>query len=109
MNRRYIARELLMVAKELVAMDVTLGEAGLSKSWQAEFPATTECCRCGGPSRIAFVASEGLNGRESGEMVWQLHPNEGASGGPYWLHDACAVAVYLCEDCLDPTAICNQA
>ena len=45
-----IARELLKVA-----MDVTLGEAGLSKTWQAQFPPKTLCLRCGGDARIAFV------------------------------------------------------
>ena len=99
-----IARELLKVA-----MDVTLGEAGLSKTWQAQFPPKTLCLRCGGDARIAFVAHEGLDHTETGEMVWQIHPNEGAQGGSYWLHDACAVAVYLCEDCLEPMALFNQA
>ena len=104
-----VARELLKVARELEAMDVTIGEAGLEKSWQAAFPGMTECCRCGGPARIAFVAHECMDSKCDGSQmtVSQLHPNEGEGG--YWVHDAMAVAVYLCEDCLEPTALYNQA
>ena len=108
---RKIARELLSVARELeVAMEVTYGEKGLDKSWQMPFPKSTECCRCGGPARIAFVAHECMNGCSgSDEAVWRIHENEGAEGGLFWPHDAVAVAVYLCGDCLEPTALFNQA
>jgi len=95
---------------EKVAMDVTLGEAGLEKSWQAAFPPKIECCKCGGPTRIAFVAHECMDGCDGSQVtVSMLHQNEGAECGPYWVHDAMAVAVYLCEDCLEPTALYNQA
>ena len=106
-----VAREILKVARELEAMDVTLGEAGLEKSWQAVFPAETMCLRCGGPARIAFVAHECMDEKCDGSQltVSKLHPNEGGEDGPYWVHDAMAVAVYLCEDCLEPTALYNQA
>ena len=89
-------------------MKVTFGEEGLGKSWQKEFSPTTECCRCSGKARIAFVAHEGMSkGDKKGPFLSGLHPNEGKEGG-YWLHDACAVAVYLCRDCLEPTALYNQ-
>jgi hypothetical protein len=106
-----VARELVAVAREMLAMDVTIGEAGLEKSWQAAFPPMTECCRCHGPARIAFVAHECMDEKCDGSQITvsQLHPNEGAECGPYWVHDAMAVAVYLCEDCLEPTALYNQA
>lgn len=90
-------------------MKVTIGEAGLKKTWQAEFPKTTKC-KCGGEARIAFVAHEGLDvddQKEPASRVHNLHSNEGK--GNYWLHDCCAVAVYLCMECLAPTALYNQA
>ena len=87
------------------AMKVEIGEKGLDNSWQAKFPADTKCCKCGGNARIGFVAQE--EGDEK-ELVASLHSNEGGDGGKYWLHDACAVAIYFCENCLEPTAEYNQ-
>ena len=83
-------------------------------SFQAEFPVTTVCCRCGGIGRLAFVAHEtdepsAKHGAEHGGIyVSQLHKNY-PKGGGFWLHDACCVAVYFCTKCLEPTALYNQA
>ena len=88
-------------------MKVTLGEDGLSKTWQDDFPNTIYCCYCHGEARIGFVAHEGLDGEKLKEkFVCDLHPNEGKGG--YWFHDCCAVAVYFCRNCLQPTALSNQ-
>ena len=96
-------------------MEVTLGEEGLSKSWQDEFPKETVCCRCGGESRIGFVAHEAMSKndeavypRDFNQFVCDLHKNESSDGGDYWLHDCCAVAVYFCTKCLETTALYNQ-
>ena len=88
-------------------MKVTLGKDGLTKTWQAEFPETTECCRCQGEARIGFVAHEGMNDddRET-EHVCGMHQNDGKGG--YWPHDCIAVAVYFCRECLETTALYNQ-
>lgn len=83
---------------------VALGKEGLGNSYQNEFPPETKCCRCGGISRIGFVAMEEYD-KES-KAVCNLHLNKGK--GNYWLHDLCAVAVYFCKDCLQPTALYNQ-
>ena len=95
-------------------MKVALGKDGLSKTWQSEFPETTDCCRCEGEARIGFVAYEGI-GEDAKlvhppkhiQLVADLHKNEGKGG--FWLHDHCAVAVYFCQECLKPTALYNQA
>lgn len=92
--------------KILNEMDFTAGAGALSKSWQKDFPETTQCCRCGGDARHAFTAHEGLDGKEE-KYVCDMHENEGKGG--YWPHDAMAVSVYLCKDCLEPTALYNQA
>ena len=85
-------------------MKVTLGTEGLKKSWQKEFPEETQCVHCDGMSRIGFVAHEA---DDVVPFVRDLHENNGKGG--YWLHDACAVAVYFCKDCLNTTALYNQA
>ncbi len=87
-------------------MEITLGKEGLCKSWQNEFPEETKCCRCKGMARIGFVAHEAIDEEEDVKFVASLHVNEGK--GALWLHDACAVAVYFCKDCLKPTALSNQ-
>lgn len=92
-------------------MKVTLGKEGLKKTWQAEFPETVECCKCGKLSRIGFVAHEGIDEkvvhpRDFIQFVCDQVPGE-ESGR--WLHDCCAVAVYFCRGCLNVTALYNQA
>lgn len=89
-------------------MEVTLGKEGLKNTWQAEFPEEIKCYKCKGMARIIFVAHEGMTDVEGTfESVSDLHPNKGEGG--YWFHDFCTVAVYLCKDCFQPIAICNQA
>jgi hypothetical protein len=79
------------------AFDVTIGAEGLKNSWQAPFPETTKCCDCGGESRIGFVVHEDVGGDETdSHFVSDLHQN------------VCAVAVYFCKRCLNPTALYNQ-
>lgn len=91
-------------------MKVTLGEEGLGKTWQTVFPKTASCNMCGGVARIGFVAHEGIDGKDGigpNKAVCSLHDNVGVGG--YWLHDCCCVAVYFCVECLNPTALYNQA
>ncbi|MCK5607071.1 hypothetical protein KAR91_34625 [Candidatus Pacearchaeota archaeon] len=90
-------------------MEVTIGSDGLTKTWQREFPEEVSCIHCKGISRVGFVASEALSGvlTTEEERVCSLHENKGKGG--YWLHDCCAVAVYFCKECLQPTALSNQA
>ena len=89
-----------------------LGKDGLNKTWQTEFPEITKCCRCGAEARIGFVAYEGIDDDDSPiyprnhvQYVVDLHKNE----GPGWPHDCIAVAIYFCRECLEPTALYNQA
>lgn len=91
-------------------MKVTIGKPGLNKTWQTEFPETTECGnKCDGIARIGFVAHEGMEETLTHEeYINSLHKNE-PNGEGYWLHDCCAVAVYFCKKCLRPTALYNQA
>lgn len=89
-------------------MQVTIGKEGLQKSWQESFPETTKCCRCEGIARIGFVAYEGNEPEKlRTPIIADLYSNGGR--GEYWLHDVCAVAVYFCRECLEPTALYNQA
>ena len=88
-------------------MKTTIGEKGLDKTWQSKFPAETECVHCKGKAKIGFVAHEGIEEEiMHRECVCSLHENKGK--GNFWLHDCCAVAVYFCKECLQPTALHNQ-
>lgn len=93
--------------KVAIAHDV---EATRRITYQAPFPATVECPRCKGDSRLAFVAHETDEPTvlDGGEYVSRLHKNDPGGEG-YWLHDACCVAVYFCTVCLEPTPLYNQA
>jgi len=86
-------------------METTLGKDGLKYSWQEKFKANIKCVHCGANSRIGFVAHEGIE-KESKNYVCHLYNN--GDGNKLWLHDCCAVAVYFCEKCLEPTADYNQ-
>lgn len=79
-------------------------------SFQDEFPKETDCCRCKGKARLAFVAHEFDEPvqQKGGKYVCQLYDND-LDGEGFWLHDACVVAVYFCKKCLKPTALYNQA
>ena len=87
-------------------MKITIGKNGLHKTYQAEFPETTSCCRCNGDARIGFVAHENMSDDDFVPFVCELHSNQGK--GKFWLHDCCAVAIYFCEDCSKATALYNQ-
>ena len=83
-------------------MDTYIGEDGLTKTWQADFPKETECVHCKDKARIGFVAHES---GDEGKFVCNLHENK---KDEMWLHDVCAVAVYFCKKCLNTTALYNQ-
>ena len=86
-------------------MKITLGKEGLKDTFQDDFPEEIHCCKCDGTARIGFVGIE--EGGLGLPIIANLHPNEGKGG--YWLHDCCVVAVYFCRNCLEPTALYNQA
>ena len=86
-------------------MEIYLGEEGLNKTWQEDFPKSIKCHKCKGNCRIMFVGLE-----KEKEFICDLHENTGGGkNGKFWVHDACAVAVYLCELCFEPNALINQA
>ena len=87
-------------------MKVYVGTTGLNRSWQDGWPETTQCNKCHGEARIMFVAQENYP-EDKGSFICDLHPNGGK--GDFWLHDCCAVAVYLCKKCFEATALVNQA
>jgi len=90
-------------------MKVVLGEEGLKKSFQKDFPEETACQHCGAQgARIAFVAHEMDETKGSKNYVCKLHKNEPKEGG-LWVHDSCCVAVYFCRRCLEASALYNQA
>ena len=85
-------------------MDIVKGLQGRKSTWQADFPETTKCCRCSETARFAFTAME--EREESKTYICDMYPNV---AGARWPHDAVAVAVYFCTECLETTALYNQA
>jgi len=82
-----------------------LGEEGLSKSWQNDFPKTIKCHKCKGKCKPMFTSFE--NFKKGDKYVCNVNPNKGK--GKYWVHDCIACTVYLCEECFEPNARINQA
>jgi len=87
-------------------MKVFLGETGLDRTWQDDFPKETSCVHCKEGARIAFVCFEENSPR--GGYVCDLHKND-VRGEGYWPHDAVAVAIYFCRKCYQSTSLYNQA
>ena len=93
-------------------MDIGVGKKGLSLTWQENFPEHADCPYCGGKETadIAVVIAEDVED----EYICGLHDNDfdkwDESDDPgYWVHDACAIAVYFCRRCLKTVAETNQA
>ncbi len=85
-------------------MKIYLGETGLEASWQEPFRKTIKCQNCGKIAKIMFVGFE----EKEKEYVCNLRKTTGKKGG-LWLHDACAIATYLCPHCFEVTTELNQA
>ncbi len=85
-------------------IETKIGKEGLDLSYQGKFPKETECVHCKGKAKIAFTMIERF--QENDKYISGLYKNK---RNKLWLHDCCAVAVYFCEDCLEPTALANQA
>lgn len=100
-------RRMLEGVRDLLELRAVSGKDGLKKTWQDEFPPTTKCVHCGGESRHAFTAYEGIDGPEK-KWISQMHRND-PKGAGYWPHDATATAVYFCRKCMGATALSNQA
>jgi hypothetical protein len=81
-------------------MRIIYGEEGCEYTWQEPFPKETTC-KCGSMARITFVCAED---DERPHLCEMYRPDD-----KYWLHDVCCVAVYFCSECLEPTALYNQA
>ena len=89
---------------------VANGQAGTLLTWQAPFPVTTPCVKCGKSARIA------LGGKEvgDGEITWMhqnTHRPDAEGKGGFWPHDAISFCLYFCTevDCAQATVLWNQA
>ena len=89
-------------------MKITLGEMGLENSFQEPFTKTIKCHKCKGIAKIMFVADELEVEDGYEEYICNFHKTTGKEGG-LWLHDACAIACYLCPKCFEVTSELNQA
>lgn len=88
-------------------MKIFIGKKGLKNTWQNPFEEAIKCPKCGGKAKIMFSGIEDYP-QDKGNFICDLHKTTGKKGG-LWLHDGCAVAVYLCSSCFEATALVNQA
>jgi hypothetical protein len=85
------------------------GQAGTVLTWQANFPVTTECVKCGGPARVALGLKE-----TGGNSICHIHQNtrrpDAEGKGGFWPHDVIAACLYFCQDidCATVTTLWNQ-
>ena len=84
-------------------MITVLGKKGTTFSHQRDFPERMKC-ECGGTGEVAFVAYEGTREESLVCELFDTKPDDGT----LWVHDAVAVAVYICRKCLKPTSTLNQ-
>ena len=86
-------------------MRIELGSKGLEGlTFQDPWPVTVPCVHCGGIARPAVVLTEKAG---KGALIADLHDND-PDGESFWVHVACAIAVYFCKKCLKPTALMKQ-
>jgi hypothetical protein len=85
-------------------MEVTIGKAGLTKTFQDDFPKIIRCPECGYDARHAFTAHEDTGP----DLVCDLHDNDFKGPKGFWPHDACCVAVYFCNTCTKAISLWNQ-
>ena len=102
----------LRVAARFVArMVADYGPAGVGLTYQAKFPETASCVKCGQPARLAITMREEFDDAKTPEQqtfATQLYAN--GEDGKFWLHDCAAFATYLCTDtkCATATTLWNQ-
>ena len=85
-------------------MEIIKGEKSCKYSWQEDFP-TTLSCDCRGTCHLAFVAIEEPGKKEEDGWICDSRPED----AELWPHDAIAVAVYICKNCMKTRSIMNQA
>ena len=84
-------------------------KAAFMASWQAPFPKTVKCEKCGGEARAALTLMEDRSRAmmpAGYDFVCRLHPNEEHGA---WPHDAIAFALYFCRECYHGQVEWNQA
>jgi len=89
---------------------IWLGKTGVKATQQEEFPKVTKCVHCKKEAKIAMTVCETI---EDGKVIVAGLYRKGKGKdklkqGDLWLHDYCAVSVYFCTSCLEPTALYNQ-
>jgi len=102
-------------------MLIGIGEDGQKLSWQKDWELTQECVHCGEKAHLIFAMQEGydtvpiedarkwMNTIDENAVHIKMCDCRPREEGEMWLHDASAIAVYLCPKCLKATALINQA
>ena len=84
------------------------GKEAQKASWQDEFPKTVKC-NCGGTAHLVFTYYEGMPIEKKKEQFICDNPPKELEKNDLWFHDCCAIANYVCVECLEITALNNQA
>jgi len=89
--------------------NITFGDKGTKNTWQAPFPPTVKCSKCGGECRPAanFTERKKANEIKAKNHLAKVH-NFNRDGG-LWPHDFVAIQTYFCKKCLNIESEYNQA
>ena len=71
------------------------------ETWQEPFPKTTKCVKCRKTAIIMLLINDDegqICEQEIDRNVYKI-----------WPHDCCAIALYMCTECGEITALWNQA
>ncbi len=99
---------LIAALKNITAYpNVKLGLKGTDDSYQNKFDDEVSCVHCSSKARLAFVMKEKYIEDQDDTHLCDLYENH--DGGKLWPHDLTSFAIYLCGECLEPTAKFNQA
>jgi len=96
-----------VLARFLAATQIAYGPAGACLTFQADFPLTTPCEKCGADASLHVTLSE------DGPTLETYRPEYDAAVARGWVdpvgHDLAAFATYICPECYAATTLWNQA
>jgi hypothetical protein len=97
------------------AFVITFGDDGIIKSWQGDFEERVKCNKCSGKCVPAVNFQEKLIEEDDKlcentvASVYDWNRGRLKDKSKFWLHDYCAIQIYICRKCLNAEVKWNQA